>query len=558
MSEQNLPGWWPQARHQGLVQGDAPQQPQEPSILVIGLSLLGAVLCALPLAGLLGLINGFALWFENPVGYALMVGLLVGAAYLLGQPLGVFGHCMALVLWLLGGGLLLVRLSMDMDSVRQHEVAIIAGLSLIAALLQLAAGQISAALWIRRLMGLLCGVATVLCLGYGLALVLGWAALFLAACLLCAAWLGWIWYEPRALQQQPQPAQAMGWAAFVDAAVIGVFCMSLGFGNVSALSELSWSFSEVMDRPGWLIHTVFQLTILLLVPALAAVYLRWKDQASRPVLGLLLWLGLLWAVAAWFLPSLVCVGLVAAGALISGRRRMLILSAVAGLLLLGQYYYALHWPLAAKALSLAVLGALLLAGLLVMQWCAQRKAAPESAVSVTTVSRWSPAQLAWLVAGAVLVFGAVNWDVRGKEQVVAHGQPLLVPLVPVDPRSLMQGDYMALNFDLPSDLRDSLGKVLEPSARVLASVDAQGRAKVLRMAGPKESAGPGQVLLPLKRLKNNWVLVTDAFFFTEGEGEQYEKAKFGEFRALPDGRALLVGLADADGKTIGRSLGGTH
>ena len=89
---------------------------------------------------------------------------------------------------------------------------------------------------------------------------------------------------------------------------------------------------------------------------------------------------------------------------------------------------------------------------------------------------------------------------------------------------------------------------------VLASVDAQGHAKVLRMIGPREKAGPGQVLLPLKRLKNNWVLVTDAFFFTEGEGEQYEKAKFGDFRALADGRALLVGLADAQGQPIGRSL----
>ncbi|MPM45457.1 hypothetical protein SDC9_92144 [bioreactor metagenome] len=46
------------------------------------------------------------------------------------------------------------------------------------------------------------------------------------------------------------------------------------------------------------------------------------------------------------------------------------------------------------------------------------------------------------------------------------------------------------------------------------------------------------------------MLVTDAYFFPEGTGKVFERAKFGDFRVLPDGRALLVGLADADGKPI--------
>ena len=91
-------------------------------------------------------------------------------------------------------------------------------------------------------------------------------------------------------------------------------------------------------------------------------------------------------------------------------------------------------------------------------------------------------------------------------------------------------------------------------AGVAAQVDAQGRAKILRMIGPKESAGAGQILLPLKRLKGEWVVVTDAFFFTEGEGAQYEQAQYGDFRVLPDGRALLVGMADKDGQPIGKTL----
>ena len=42
-----------------------------------------------------------------------------------------------------------------------------------------------------------------------------------------------------------------------------------------------------------------------------------------------------------------------------------------------------------------------------------------------------------------------------------------------------------------------------------------------------------------------WTLVTDAWYFREGDAARWEAAKFGEFRVEPDGKALLVGLADA-------------
>lgn len=38
--------------------------------------------------------------------------------------------------------------------------------------------------------------------------------------------------------------------------------------------------------------------------------------------------------------------------------------------------------------------------------------------------------------------------------------------------------------------------------------------------------------------------MSDAWFFREGDAARWEKARFGEFRVLPDGKALLVGMAD--------------
>jgi len=52
-------------------------------------------------------------------------------------------------------------------------------------------------------------------------------------------------------------------------------------------------------------------------------------------------------------------------------------------------------------------------------------------------------------------------------------------------------------------------------------------------------------------LKNGrWILVTDAFYFKEGEAERYAKARFGEFRVDGSGKALLVGLRGADLKPL--------
>ena len=89
---------------------------------------------------------------------------------------------------------------------------------------------------------------------------------------------------------------------------------------------------------------------------------------------------------------------------------------------------------------------------------------------------------------------------------------------------------------------DRLG--LNRHAQVVATLDARGVATVRRLAQDGAPLAAGERLLPVKRLQGDWVLVTDAFYFPEGQGEPFAQARFGEFRALSDGRALLVGLAD--------------
>ena len=60
----------------------------------------------------------------------------------------------------------------------------------------------------------------------------------------------------------------------------------------------------------------------------------------------------------------------------------------------------------------------------------------------------------WLVGVFVIaLLGAVNYKVQQFEDVLATGKPIVLKIAPVDPRSLMQGDYMILNYAILSEFQ---------------------------------------------------------------------------------------------------------
>ena len=51
-----------------------------------------------------------------------------------------------------------------------------------------------------------------------------------------------------------------------------------------------------------------------------------------------------------------------------------------------------------------------------------------------------------IIINLLLLLGYFNWSIYQKEQTLRDGQLVLFELAPVDPRSLMQGDYMNLRY----------------------------------------------------------------------------------------------------------------
>jgi len=154
-----------------------------------------------------------------------------------------------------------------------------------------------------------------------------------------------------------------------------------------------------------------------------------------------------------------------------------------------------------------------------------------------------------LLLALALVIGVALWSVAGLERTVRDGRPVLVELAPVDPRSLMQGDYMALRFAIDRRL-PGRWKVERMPRYVYVSVDAEHRA-VFESVGDTLPAPAGQVALKIRLRANRPSVGPNAFFFQEGQGAVYERARWGELRVDDDGRALLTALRDEDLQVLG-------
>lgn len=155
---------------------------------------------------------------------------------------------------------------------------------------------------------------------------------------------------------------------------------------------------------------------------------------------------------------------------------------------------------------------------------------------------------AFLVTSA-LVLAALNGIVIQKEQFIQSHDSLYLELAPADPRSLMQGDYMALNYSVSNEARSNAWNKETENGYFVVALDDRRVGRFRRIDAGQPLANNEQRIR--YRVRNWRVRIgAESFFFQEGHGPAYAKAKYGELKVSPDGECLLVGLRDADLKPI--------
>lgn len=185
-----------------------------------------------------------------------------------------------------------------------------------------------------------------------------------------------------------------------------------------------------------------------------------------------------------------------------------------------------------------------------------------------------------IIATLVVVLLLFVKAVMNKENTIKEGKFVLLELAPVDPRSLMQGDYMELNYAITREGRswqavqvateaffanDSIGnnsialdeaialqekkikesKEIGVRGYVLLDIDANQVGHYVKMTDQIGEIGEGQVYIKFFN-NTDWSynIGAESFFFQEGEAEKYENAKYGGLRVDDKGNSILIGMYD--------------
>ncbi|WP_205749330.1 GDYXXLXY domain-containing protein [Desulfopila sp. IMCC35008] len=159
----------------------------------------------------------------------------------------------------------------------------------------------------------------------------------------------------------------------------------------------------------------------------------------------------------------------------------------------------------------------------------------------------------------VIVLALMNWSIYKKEVQLASGTIVYLDLAPVDPRSLMQGDYMALRFSVANEVYNALPKMGEKRWRhdvkatdgyVVVELDERNIGSFKYIYNDQPLA-ENEILIQYRVRQGAVKFATNAFFFQEGHSDYYEPARYGQFRVDAKGEVLLVAMFDKDLKQVG-------
>jgi uncharacterized membrane-anchored protein len=153
-----------------------------------------------------------------------------------------------------------------------------------------------------------------------------------------------------------------------------------------------------------------------------------------------------------------------------------------------------------------------------------------------------------IIINLIILLGLFNNSILQKEELLTDGQLVLLELAPVDPRSLMQGDYMRLNYDISNNINtDSISK----RGFCVVKLKENGVAEKVRIQEKRTPINDNEFLIEYTSREWRGINIgAESYFFQEGEAEKYEKAKYGGIKVDNKGNSLLIGLYDEDPKKI--------
>ncbi|PIC05196.1 hypothetical protein CS060_05715 [Anoxybacillus flavithermus] len=204
-------------------------------------------------------------------------------------------------------------------------------------------------------------------------------------------------------------------------------------------------------------------------------------------------------------------------------------------LFLALKYYEWVWDLLHKSITLAIVGVCLF---ILAAFVQQRKAISFS----VTKQKWLPLFVVMILQFAFIVY--VTFD---KEQHIQYGQQIKLQLEPIDPRSLIQGDYVRLQYEISTiEGINEWGKV-----QVVLRKDETGIHRLVgiySLNGKKRNSDvyqEGDVLVNGHIYGNTIIYGIETYFVPEKTGGEIQlHARFAYVRVSKTGDALLEKVSE--------------
>ncbi len=152
----------------------------------------------------------------------------------------------------------------------------------------------------------------------------------------------------------------------------------------------------------------------------------------------------------------------------------------------------------------------------------------------------------------MLIFITFNLMIFQKQRLLRSGETVYFAIVPSDPRSLMQGDYMAFRYKMEDEIKNS--QVITPKNHgyLVVTYDNESVGHFVRFYDGGKLAENEKLVKYRYNPQSilGYTINPHTFFFQEKLQQDYQKAEYAIFHYQGEKNYLLVGLADGDRKRI--------
>lgn len=242
------------------------------------------------------------------------------------------------------------------------------------------------------------------------------------------------------------------------------------------------------------------------------------------------------------IPAAACAVLIIVIGFACQRKALLAMGVLTLLCFLSWYYYSLEQSLLFKSLVLITCGVAALLCLFILE-IRRKKTHTKISRENTVLSTHLDLRKVCAFATAIIILASANYSIYQKENQIANGRSVYLKLAPVDPRSLMQGDYMRLRFDMETKISALIDTKTAKDEKVIVDIKDKGVGELSELYTGQTLAN-NQILMQYRVRNGRIKFATNAWFFQEGTAEHFAKAEYGEFKVDAAGSLLLVAMRD--------------